>query len=248
MITNDPDGVFQQAVIRGIDDIGWKNKYDLAINQTEGADGYIVIANAANEAFFEAAKAAEKPVTLVSDVRPDFPSVVFDNRQGILDLVRHLLDDCGRSEIVFVRGIGAQYDAREREAAFHEALLRNRLQAAGMIDGEFDAETAARGLEAFIEAGHRFNAVIASDYVMGSALIERLQRMDRDVPDEIAVTAFGEGHEAMDVGLTTVSANVVELGKRAMRQVIYQVEGVPIAGVTMLRVRLMVRTSSQRTF
>ena len=255
ILTNSPDGIFQRQVIAGVREVGAEIMID-AQGESAGAyprfmphdaDGFLSIANAAPHAFLAAALAAGKPVTLVSHhVRElPIPAVVFNNRQGILELVRHLVIDCGRRRLLFVRGIAEQFDAQQREAAFREALLRHSIADAGYISGDFDPETALHSLSDYMHAGNTFDGVIAADYVMAQAIGERLREMGRRVPDEVALVGFGDGPLAREHGITTVAADVNELGARAARQLLHQINGAVITGVTTLNVRLIPRSSSQ---
>lgn len=258
VITNSRNGVFQRAVIAGATSAISEYGGELIVDATQetdslrlkptDADGFLVVANAASPDFLHALHTANKPVTLVSHAAPDlpFPAVVSDNRQGILALVRHLVFDCRRAKLVFVRGIMDQYDARQREAAFQEALLRYRIPSehAIIIDGEFDPKTAVHALLTEIEQGKRFNAVVSSDYLMACAIVDTLRLITYKVPQKVAVVGFGDGKDARKAGLTTVAADVEELGRRGARQLIHQINGATITGVTTLSVRLIVRETS----
>jgi len=58
------------------------------------------------------------------------------------------------------------------------------------------------------------------------------------------VVGFGDGAEAQAAGLTTVAADVIELGRRAARQIIGQLNGLKIAGQTIFSTQLIVRKTS----
>lgn len=253
VITNDENGVFQKSVINGAWTTAEVEDCELLIhsqaNNTlpkltpDEVDGWLVIANAATPEWLAAVKSAGKPVTLVSHTLPGFPSVVFDNRQGMMELVKHLVLTCGRREFIFVRGVTGQHDADQREAAFTDALMRYSAHAAGTINGEFNPKTAVAALETLIKEGNAFDAVIASDYMMALGVIARLKQQQR-VPQDVSVVGFGDGPEARAAKLTTVAADVEELGRRAAKQVVHQMNGGKISGVTTLSVRLIERNTS----
>lgn len=64
------------------------------------------------------------------------------------------------------------------------------------------------------------------------------------VPEDVAVVGFGDGPEAARAGLTTVAADVVELGRRGARQLIGQIEGLRIRGLTLLSTELVERATT----
>lgn len=251
VITNDETGVFQQAIIKG----AWITadtepcELDVYSGTTvqaapSAADGWLVIANAATPEWLATAQEAGKPITLVSHALPGLPAVVFDNRQGMLELVKHVAVQCGRRKLVLVRGAAGQYDTEQRAAAFADALMRYSVSGVSTINGEFAPEKAAAALEAFLEAGHDFDAVIASDYMMALAVIDTLKRKKRRVPQDVSVVGFGDGPEARRGKLTTVAADVEELGRRAAKQLVHQMNGAKVKGVTTLSVKLIERNTS----
>ena len=61
---------------------------------------------------------------------------------------------------------------------------------------------------------------------------------------DILRVAFGDGAEALDMGLTVAGVDVIELGKRSARQLLSQIEGAKISGITWLNTDLIVRDSS----
>jgi DNA-binding LacI/PurR family transcriptional regulator len=61
----------------------------------------------------------------------------------------------------------------------------------------------------------------------------------------VAVVGFGDGPEAAQAGLTTVAADITELGRRAARQLIGQIEGLRIRGLTLLSTELIERESTR---
>lgn len=254
ILTNDAHGVFQSQVIAGARKAAAREGFVLSLHTPSqpalaDASGILVIANAALPRDLAALRGADKPITFVSHYDPalPIPSVVFNNAQGVRALVDHLVNECGRSRFGFVRGIAGQFDSVEREAAFRHALLRHTLDHATYLDGEFDPAIAADAVMGSWSAGARFDAVIASDYVMARTIVGRLREVGVRVPQEVAVVGFGDDPATRDEGITTVAADVHELGGRAARQLIAQINGNPIIGVTILSVRLMVRASSQQT-
>lgn len=152
----------------------------------------------------------------------------------------------GRRRVVFIRGLEGQWDSKGRETAFAREVMRYNLHVPPehMLRGDFSAAVAARSLEALIASGAQFDAVLAADYLMGIAAVETLRRAGYAVPEGVSVVGFGDALEAEAAGLTTVAADVAEQGRRAARQLIRQIEGLPIRGMTVLSVRLVIRDTS----
>lgn len=262
VITNNQYSVFQRNVIAGARQVAETHGYELVIDSYAEDEahprpitldyqrmaGVLVIANAAPPALLHAIYQAGIPLSLVSHADPDLPvpAVFADNAQGIGQLVQHLVEVCGRRDLVFIRGLRGQRDSDEREAVFAREAMRYNLRVppAHLLNGDFSAEIAAAALQRLIASGAYFDGVVASDYLMGIAAVETLRANGWAVPDEVSVVGFGDGSEAEAAGLTTVAADVVEQGRRAARQLISQIEGLAIRGITLLSVRLVVRATS----
>lgn len=262
IITNNQHNVFQRNVIMGVRAAAKERGYDVIIDSYAehdedsqaitldytAVDGVLVIASAAPPDLLRRMYAANVPLSLISHQVPDLPipAVITDNRQGIAQLVKHVVEQCNRENLVFIRGLPGQRDSDEREAAFADELMRYNLVVPPehVLRGDFSADIASRSLDHLLETGAGFDAVVASDYLMGIAAVDTLRAAGVAVPGDVAVVAFGDGPEAEQAGLTTVTADVVEQGRRAARQLISQIEGLQIRGVTILSVHLVVRNTS----
>ncbi len=257
IITNNQHAVFQRNVLAGACAAAAQRGYEVVIDSYaeepahpqpitldyRNMAGVLVIANAAPVELLRVILAAGKPISLVSHQVPDLPipAVFADNTEGIVTLVKHVVENCHRQKLVYISGIDGQRDSMEREAAFRQQMMRYNLPASHVIRGDFSPAIAARALDQIIQQGVNFDAVIAADYLMGEAAVHTLRRAGVAVPQQVSVVGFGDAPEAELSGLTTVAADVVEQGKRACRQLISQIEGLRITGVTILSVRLIVR-------
>lgn len=260
LFTNKVDGVFQCSVIDGATEVIERAGHGFTIHELaeppRRADpvlalaaptrGSLVLANVLGDPALTGLAGSGHAVTLVSHriAGLHVPAVLHDNRQGMRQLVEHLVD-VGRSSFVYVAGHLGQLDGRERQRAFGEELMRHSLTvpAERFLAGDFEPETAAASMRAFLTTGHDFDAVVVADYLMAIAVIEVLREAGLAVPEDVSVVAFGDGPEAAEAGLTVVGADVVELGRRSARQLLAQVNGERLRGYTLIRTRLMVRGS-----
>ncbi|MBN1565290.1 MAG: substrate-binding domain-containing protein [Anaerolineae bacterium] len=262
LITNNQHEVFQRTVIAGVQAVAEARGYGLIIDSYaedeanprpisldyQAVDGVLVLASAAPPDLLREIYTAHIPLSLVSHQTPDLPvpAVITDNQQGVGELVKHLVVNCARKNLVFIQGLPGQRDSDERQRAFTHEVMRYNLivPSKHILRGDFSAFIAAQSVQQLIDTGAIFDAIIASDYLMGIAAVETLREAGIAVPEDVAVVAFGDGSEAETAGLTTVAADVMEQGKRAARQLISQIEGLRIRGVTILSVRLVVRETS----
>jgi LacI family transcriptional regulator len=258
IITNNQYGVFQRNVITGVKDVAARRGYEVVVHsqldmpatplEIDVLAGVLIIANAVANDDVEMIYRSGVPVSLVCHQVPGLPipAVMSNNVQGIGMLVKHLLDG-RRRRFVFIRGHREQNDQIQREAAFRRELMRYNLEMPEhrFLSGEFEPETAARSLRELLEYDRDFDAIIAADYLMAEAAIRVLEERGMHVPDEVSVVGFGDGPEAAAAGITTVAADIIELGRRGARQLIGQVEGLRIRGTTVLSVELVSRATSR---
>ncbi len=265
VITNFQHGVFQRAVIQGITQIADLHSFEVIVDSIADEDapprpvsldiadlgGLVVISNAIPDEQIRSYQAAGVPLSLISHQIPGttIPAVVTDNGQGMARLMHHLVTECGRRRIVFIRGLADQTDAHERETGFQREIMRYTLDLPEefMIDGDFSPETAARSMRALIDLRRDFDAVLAADYLMGIAAFDVLTEGGIDVPGAVCVAGYGDGHESAQRGLTVVAADVIEQGRRGARQLMGQMRGLTMRGVTVLSPHLIPRNTTTTT-
>lgn len=257
VVTNTASGVFQSAVIGGVEEwLGPREAkvavLELPVPPASAAevpplgDGAVVLANALPDPTLAAIKAAGTAMTLVSHLAPGLglPSVLHDNRQGMGQLAE-LLASRGVGAPAFIRGNPEQLDGREREHFLRLELLRRGLVLPDdyLLDGGFELGIAGRAVAGFLATGRRCDAIVAADYLMALEALAALREADLDVPGEVSLVAFGDGPEAEAAGLTVVAADVVELGRRAARQLLAQLDDRRLRGHTLLSTRLVLRAT-----
>lgn len=260
VMTNNPGEVFQRNVIAGVEEAASARGYSVRVvtvpdrqvpdQSFEGLAGLLVIANAVPDDVLCRLYEGGLPVSLVSHRLPDLPvpAVAPNNTQGIAILVEHLVVHCHRRRLVFIQGNMEQNDGIQRDAAFQQELMRYNLNIPPqyILRGDFIPSVASQALARLIEQTNDFDGIVASDFLMALAAIDVLTAAGLSVPDEVAVVGFGSGPEADAAGLTNVAANVSELGRRAARQLMGQVEGLRIRGLTLLSAELVEGSTSCR--
>lgn len=258
VVTNDRSEVFQRSVIRGVEGVTRGHGLGLTVVEladppsddaarvlAAGGSGVLILANVLSDGGLVQLRASGIPMTLVSH-RPgtiDLPTVMHDNAQGMGLLVRHLVEDLGRTRLAFIRGDAAQTDALEREHAFRRELLRYDLSVPEerFLRGDFVPQRAGAALGALVPQAPELDGVLASDYLMAIEAKHTLEQLSRGAANDVAVVGFGDGPEAEAAGITTVAADVVELGRRGARQLLDQLEHGPIRGLTLLSTELVER-------
>lgn len=263
IFTNFPTAVFQRDVIAGAHEVFDGRGYPVAIVEIpqpperlsdipfverETAGG-LVITGILSDAILNAFFTRMIPLSLVSHQIEGghIPGVMPNNRQGIAMLMEHLVVTHGRRKPVFIQGVMTQTDGIQRHTAFQNEVMRYNLRVPPdyYLPGEFTPEMAAESMQRFLAGKQDFDAVVASDYLMATAAIDVLKADGWRIPQDVAVVGFGDAPEAAQAGLTTVAADVTELGRRAARQLIGQIEGLRIRGLTLLSTELIERQSTR---
>lgn len=261
VITNDPDGIFQRGVIAGMREVMQRYQYEVQIAEVTPRPqtlaeidlnfarlkGVLVIANILPDDLLSQILELNTPVSLISHQTPllPIPSVLPNNRQGIEVLMHHLIVTCGRTRPLFIQGDSAQSDGLLRELAFRTELLRYNLSLPDsyLLRGDFEPRIAAEAVAQFLQTGQPFDSVLAADFQMGVAALDVLRLHGKRVPQDIVVVGFGDGPEAAVAGMTTVAADVIELGRRGARQLLGQINGLRIRGLTLLSTDLVIRNT-----
>lgn len=263
IFTNYPSAVFQRDVIAGAHEVFDRRGYptaiievtqeparldDLPLQEKRIAGGLVitgVLPDAVLNEFYERAI----PLSLVSHQIAGgyIPGVMPNNRQGIAMLMEHLVVQHGRRKPVFIQGYATQTDGIQRVTAFQQEVMRYNLNVPPefYLPGEFTPEVAAASMEQFLDGNPDFDSVVAADYLMAQAAMRVIKARGWRVPEDVAVVGFGDAPEAARAGLTTVAADVTELGRRAARQLIGQIEGLRIRGLTLLSTALIERETTR---
>jgi LacI family transcriptional regulator len=258
IVTNNPGGEFQRDIIAGASLIAQQRGYEVQVLVSpqrtrptftvEGLTGMLVVSNCVPDDYLLQIYKTGIPLSLASHQLNGVPvpSLSPDNIEGVQLLVRHLVETCQRQRIVFIQGDLSQNDGIRRDLTFRRELMRYNLPIVPdfFLRGDFEPSTAVQSLEALLKQRRDFDAVIASDYIMALAILPILAQAGLRVPEEVCVVGFGDAPKAEEAGLTTVAADVVELGKRAARQLIGQIDGLDISGLTLISSELIVRRTT----
>jgi diguanylate cyclase (GGDEF)-like protein len=211
--------------------------------------GFIIILNAANVSYLEAARSSGLPVVVISDtpVGFDCPIIFADNFSGVRASTQHLIDH-GHRKIAFVGLLGLK-DVGERYQAYRETLLANGLTPDPDLLYEVDdmqessGEQAAR---AMLAAGLPSTAVITGNDQNALGLIRALTAAGLTVPADQAVIGF-DGTEAgarLTPSLTSVKQPMEEIGALAVQLLTDLVDGREVAnGIHLVATSLVVRES-----
>jgi LacI family transcriptional regulator len=149
------------------------------------------------------------------------PCFRVDNHAGAYAATRHLAERARR--VAHIAGPLDNSEAQERMRGWRDALG----EAAGpVLPGDFTEESGFRAGQALAAMDPRPDAVFAANDMMAVGCLEALAEARIAVPGEMAVAGFDDIPLArlMRPSLTTVSAHIVDLSRRALERLARLVE------------------------
>lgn len=148
-----------------------------------------------------------------------------DNAGGVDAMVRHLVAT-GRRRIAHIAGPPGNMDADERLAAFRDAMRRHTGEADPLVlPGDFTEEAGAAAARALVGGGMRADAVFAANDMMAIGCLLALREAGTAVPGQVAVAGFDDIPVAHYLSLTTMRADIADIGARALACLAEQLAG-----------------------
>lgn len=148
-------------------------------------------------------------------------TVVIDQRQGALAMMRHLLEDCGKQRIIFVGGLKTNIDTQARYKAYAESLRTANLHVdkGDVYYLDYTYESAYRLASSDVRkwAGAKA-AVFAANDEMAAGIIAGAIAGGVSVPEELVVVGFDDTRVARMTKplLTTVHVPMSNMGATAI--------------------------------
>ena len=174
--------------------------------------------------------------------------IVSDNAGGATALTRHLLAK-GHRKIGFIGGPAYARNATERLYAFTQAIREVPEAQAFVAGGKFSTTCGEQAVTEWLQSGCDLSAIIAINDSVALGAMGALMSLGYDIPGDIALAGFdGTDFAASPVmRLTTVDQHVDEMGRRAVKLLLKQLNGsgpfVPLSEV--LPCRLLLRGSTE---
>jgi DNA-binding LacI/PurR family transcriptional regulator len=176
------------------------------------------------------------------------PSVWMHNAAGIRKMVDHLVDNCGRRRIAFIRGPEANAEAEARFRAYEDMCVERSLPVDSSLveTGNFTESSGERALERLLERNQQAmpDAILAANDLMALGAERALRTRGLRVPDDVAVVGFDDLEASLgDPPLTTVRQPVYELGRRAAELLLAQLRGESVPEHVLFPPEIVVRAS-----
>lgn len=167
--------------------------------------------------------------------------VFADEAAGAADAVEHLVG-LGHSRIAFLSGDSGP--ALERERGYREAMTVRGLAPSTTPAGGVDEAAGHAAARRLLAEQPRLTAVIAANDLMGLGAWQALRETGLRVPEDVSLVGYDNSPIAATgiVGLTSVDARGVEVGRLAARALLARIDDPSLpATTTTVRPRLVVR-------
>jgi DNA-binding LacI/PurR family transcriptional regulator len=185
-----------------------------------------------------------------SDLNGNFPYLDVDSRQGLRQIVQHLIDQ-GHRHIAYISAPMGLMFASHRLEGYKEALATNGIpfDFGLLIEGELTERSGYAAAMHFLSDNPRPSAIVASNDLMALGAISAARELGLTVGRDLAVTGFDDVPLAAHAHppLTTVRQPIYEIGRRICRMLIRILEGKPLEErQVLLEPELVIRASSTR--
>lgn len=196
-------------------------------------DALVVIINAVSPEYLQAARAAGKPVVMISREVDGFdcPVVMPDNRSGARAAVEHLMAH-GHDRIGFAGSL-AQSDIRERYEAYCDVLREHGLdpKSAPFLDTIDNTEAGCRPTaEALAASGLDMTAMFVATDQNAVAFLSVLADAGYELPRDLAIVGFDNVALCADTSptLSSISQNLNGIGVRAATFALDLLDGIDV--------------------
>ncbi|HYP99716.1 MAG TPA: substrate-binding domain-containing protein [Polyangiaceae bacterium] len=187
------------------------------------------------------------PLCSIGLAIPGVPSVVIDNRGGMEAALEHLVGEHGCRRPAFIAGAAGNPEADVRFSAYVDVLRRHDLpfDSALVVDGNFTNRDGQAAMERLMASGIEFDAVAAASDNMAFGAMSVLRRHGKRIPLELPVTGFDDVQMARldSPPLTTVAQPFAAMAEEAVRVILDQLAGRPVADCVELPALFVVRQS-----
>ena len=215
-----------------------------------GVDGVMLVGYIHDKALYPFLE--EKGIPFVNtwslDPVQDTPSVGFDNKQAVIDLVNYLLD-LGHRDFGVIAGLTSANDrAKARVDGVREALAEKGLSLTQkmLIERPYKILDGQMALRELLKLPNPPTAVICGNDLLAFGAMLECNRQGKLIPGEISIAGFDDLDFAAHLSppLTTVRVPADEIGAKAAEYLLSRIVNEPVLPVTEIGVNLVVRAST----
>ena len=218
------------------------NIYDYQFNtvhdycRISGADGYIINYGTIgfhmnwDNSWSFARRYNSRPLVIVTEKveLPNCHNIISDNRQGMFDIIEHLIVEHGCKKILFMRGPQRNTDAIERFQGYLDAMEAHSLTVEDPMIGKGDFSAYVdEEVERVLDANPDADAFAFSNDEMASSCYRVCEKRGLRIGVDLKITGFdgGEFSDRLIPPLTTVFQDAYGMGYQAAEDMVRILRG-----------------------
>lgn len=237
LILPDISDEFFTDIIRGVDEITYKNGYYtmvasshkhrtladsiITFSQTGLVGGVILLMSAMTDELKNILVHTKIPVVLIGGGKneQDFDVVAIDNYQGAFNATEYLIKKKKFKRIAHITGPAENYDAFLRKKGFIDACKKHgvSINKSFIVDGNYTIDSGYHGFIQLYGLPERPQAIFAANDMMALGCYDAAHYFNVKIPDDISLIGFDDifMSKYINPGLTTVRVQIEQVGKAA---------------------------------
>ncbi len=242
LILPDISDEFFTDIIRGVDEVTYKNGYYTmvasshkhrslsdsisAFAQTGLVGGIIILMSNVTDELTRILEKTKIPVVIIGgdENKSKFDSVTIDNYQGAFSATEYLIKKKKFKKIAHITGPIENYDAYLRKKGFLDACKKNgiNINKSFIIEGNYTIDSGYHGFIQLYGLQEKPEAIFAANDMMALGCYDAANYFNVKIPDDIALIGFDDIFisKYINPGLTTVRVQISEVGKASAELVI----------------------------
>ena len=190
---------FVNFSIHGLSALLNEGEYNLfTLPELEDFDGIILLANSFNqdkevEYFSKKLKHIQVPAVAVEYELENAVSLVSDNYAGMYDLAKHIVEEHGARNILYIGGPKDHLENLDRLRALCDVAAENGFQIPerNVQYGDWSRESGMSVVTEWVEEfGTLPDAILCANDIMAMGACDQLEHFNYSVPEDVAVTGF----------------------------------------------------------
>ncbi len=237
LILPDISDEFFTDIIRGVDEITYKNGYYtmvasshkhrtladsiITFSQTGLVGGVILLMSAMTDELKNILVHTKIPVVLIGGGKneQDFDVVAIDNYQGAFNATEYLIKKKKFKRIAHITGPAENYDAFLRKKGFIDACKKHgvSINKSFIVDGNYTIDSGYHGFIQLYGLPERPQAIFAANDMMALGCYDAAHYFNVKIPDDISLIGFDDifMSKYINPGLTTVRVQIEQVGRAA---------------------------------
>jgi len=229
----------------------WNKIYDLA--SSKRIDGLIVLSASLSQScgkdklsqFLK--RFSPIPVVSIGVELNDAVSILLDNKEGMRQIVSHMLDEHDATKVLFLAGPKNNDEANLRLSVLKDEMMRRGLPINDKLirHVSYRYDLAIEAVEEVIASGIDFDSIIAVNDDSALGAFDVLKKHGIKVPHEISLSGFDNTDQSQcnAVPLTTVQQPHREMAESALEAMCSILSGTAVDKRSLIPAKLIVRNS-----